>query len=1085
VKAAGSSNGTINTTFSAPDLAFDYLAAGEQIVITYTVKLNDNAGGISTQNVVVTVIGTNDAPVFLCGPDSEALTEGQDLSPAGELHADGDLDFGDIDLSDGHSVSTTVTAVRSSGGAVPLSNAALLAAFDASLGPDSTGHLLGEVDWAFALQNSAASFLSSGETLTLTYHVTITDSAGGSDVQDVTITILGTNHAPVITSGAQTAAVTEFADTTGSAVLNTTATSPAGTIDFTDQDTGDTHTVAVALDSATWSAGGSVPGATQADLAAAVTTTLHDSTGTGTGSVDWDFAIADQDLDFLADGETLTIDYTVTVSDASSSDAQTVSVIVTGTNDAVVMTSGPQSASVAEQAGLTGSTSLDSTPIGTLAFDDVDLSDTHTVSVSINSADWSAIPGFVPSNTLAALQNSLLTTLHDSTGTGAGGVDWTFSIQDRDLDFLSAGDTLTVTYDVTVSDGTTSSTRQVTITATGAVDDQIVVNPLSASIVDTSLTDDGALVAIGNLITDAGDSAGDLTNTLSVTDVNGQPVSGTLDVAGAYGTLTVFSDGTYLYTANSGLDAVLLGQNPTEQFTFIVSDTLGHNVPTTLTINVTGADEAPTITGGVLSGSLTEDAGALVSVNGDFETGDLTGWSSVGASVQFLAIGGAFGNYGAVLGTGFLEQDVATTAGQHYTVSFTLSGDIDATSSQVTVYWDGSEILPSTSVALGQTTYTFDVIGDASDPTTQLFFDFDTDGSGLLLDRVSVAPTPGPATATTDGSVAFADAETTDTHTASFVALDVGYVGTLSLDPVSEGAGTGSVAWHFSVDNADIQFLAQGQSLTQTYTVLITDNSGASVGQDVSVTINGANDAPTAVNDTIITDVGPNGAVIIAPWALTANDTDPDTIDQVFVNSIGTSTGGAAGGIFGAVFFSDDATLGGSFTYDSGDGHATSNFATATVINNATTTTTLTGTGANEILIATQGNEALNGGGGNDILFGLDGSHVLTGGSGNDTFAFQIQPTGTNVITDFNNTTEQDHIAISANSFGGGLTAGMDVSSVFETSADDQFSGFAQFHFDSANQTLYFSADGTQASAITVTTVQAGVTINPHDLLIV
>jgi VCBS repeat-containing protein len=54
VKANGSSNGTINTTFSAPDLAFDYLAAGEHLTITYAVQLDDHAGGVSTQNVVVT-----------------------------------------------------------------------------------------------------------------------------------------------------------------------------------------------------------------------------------------------------------------------------------------------------------------------------------------------------------------------------------------------------------------------------------------------------------------------------------------------------------------------------------------------------------------------------------------------------------------------------------------------------------------------------------------------------------------------------------------------------------------------------------------------------------------------------------------------------------------------------------------------------------------------------------------------------------------------------------------------------------------------------------------------------------------------
>ena len=85
VKTSGSSNGTINTTFSAPDLAFDYLADGEQLDITYAVQLDDHAGGITTQNVVVTVIGTNDAPVFLCGPDTEHLAEGQNVDPSGNL----------------------------------------------------------------------------------------------------------------------------------------------------------------------------------------------------------------------------------------------------------------------------------------------------------------------------------------------------------------------------------------------------------------------------------------------------------------------------------------------------------------------------------------------------------------------------------------------------------------------------------------------------------------------------------------------------------------------------------------------------------------------------------------------------------------------------------------------------------------------------------------------------------------------------------------------------------------------------------------------------------------------------------------
>ena len=106
---------------------------------------------------MVTVIGTNDKPVFLSGPETAHLTEGQNVSPAGNLTAQGDLFFTDIDLSDTHTVSTTVSASLSGGGSIPLSNAALLAAFTTSL-EDSTGHVLGEVDWNFALPNNLTNF---------------------------------------------------------------------------------------------------------------------------------------------------------------------------------------------------------------------------------------------------------------------------------------------------------------------------------------------------------------------------------------------------------------------------------------------------------------------------------------------------------------------------------------------------------------------------------------------------------------------------------------------------------------------------------------------------------------------------------------------------------------------------------------------------------------------------------------------------------------------------------------------------------------------------------------------------------------
>lgn len=1085
VKTSGSSTGTINTTFSAPDLAFDYLAAGQHLDITYTVQLDDHAGGISTQTVTVTVVGTNDKPLFLSCPESAALVEDQNLDSSGNLHASDSLLFTDIDLADAHAVSTTVTATRSGGGSIPLTNAQLLAAFGTAL-QDSTGHLIGEVDWSFALPNSSANFLNGGETLKLVYHVAVDDGHGGSTIQDVTITILGVNQPVVITSGPESSTVAEQDATTGSSAPDTTPTSPAGSLAFTDQDTSDTHTVTVTLDS---SSGPTPPAATQADLAAALTTVLHDSTGTGSGSIDWNFAIPDQDLDYLAFNETLTVNYTIKVADGSTSSMQTVSVVITGANDAPVMTSGPQSASLSEQPGVTGSQSPDTTspvPTGTLSFDDVDLSDVHSVSVVLNSAVWSANSFAAPAQTLVDLQSALSTVLHDSTGTGTGNIDWTFSIPDADLDFLSVGETLTVQYDVNVWDGFTNSTQTVTVTIDGAAD-PLVLTPLTIAASDTAGPDAGTGIATGAIFDII--QPVDQSTPRTITEVNGSAANVGNAVAGAHGTLVLNADGSYGYVADASVDALLAGDNVTDQFTFTVDDGQGHQASTTITFDIAGANDNPQVTAANLSGAVTEDAGPPVILNGDFETGNLANWTVSGGGhihVAQLELGGSFGHYSVeLLPTGVpetLSQNIATTPGQHYFVSFDVFGDAESVNAPFTVSWDGVTILALGNVPAGLNHYAFDLIGDAALSSTLLQFSYETDGTGMILDSVNVSPATGPATESTAGSLSFSDVDPGDTHSASFVPNGSDYVGTFSLDPVSEAGGAGSLAWHFTVDNANIQFLAQGQTLTQDYLVTIADNNGGSTTQDVTVTIIGTNDAPTAVGETVITDVGANATVEIPSWALALNDTDPDAIDQLSLGSITANSGGGAVA-FGNAFFSDDVALGGSFSYTTSDGTTTSsNAATATIINNSAGASALTGTGGDDILIAVNGAETMSGGGGSDVLIATAGGNAMTGGGGNDTFAF-LQPSGQSTIGDFNNTTEQDHIAVSGSGFGGGLTAGMDVT--FETSGDDVFSGFSQFHFDTANQTLYYSADGTQGAAVALISVQNGVLLNQHDILVV
>jgi len=59
-KAAGSSTGSVNPSFTGPSGTFDYLAAGETVTLTYTMQINDGDGGTVDQDFTIEITGTND-----------------------------------------------------------------------------------------------------------------------------------------------------------------------------------------------------------------------------------------------------------------------------------------------------------------------------------------------------------------------------------------------------------------------------------------------------------------------------------------------------------------------------------------------------------------------------------------------------------------------------------------------------------------------------------------------------------------------------------------------------------------------------------------------------------------------------------------------------------------------------------------------------------------------------------------------------------------------------------------------------------------------------------------------------------------
>ena len=69
-------------------------------------------------------------------------------------------------------------------------------AFSISAAAGNTNN--GTINWDYTITEGELDFLAAGETVTVVYTITVDDGNGGTDTQDVTVTITGANDAPVI-----------------------------------------------------------------------------------------------------------------------------------------------------------------------------------------------------------------------------------------------------------------------------------------------------------------------------------------------------------------------------------------------------------------------------------------------------------------------------------------------------------------------------------------------------------------------------------------------------------------------------------------------------------------------------------------------------------------------------------------------------------------------------------------------------------------------------------------------------------------------------------------------------------------------
>ena len=1113
--ATGAGDGTVTWTYTVSNSATQYLAHGQTLTELFTIRISDNSGGYVERVVTVTITGTNDAPVLTVDQAGGVTEDAADPT----LTDSGVLSFTDVDVTDAHTVTASYNGDASwNGGSLTAGEIATLTA----------GFSVDSDSWDYSLANAAVQFLGAGETITLSFDVTVTDDSGAvndSDTQTVTLTITGSNDAPLV-SAAVTATVDEDDAGPASVDLLANATDP----DRTDTDL-DVANVGYTVTAGTW--------------AAAVVYSVDADTGALTFDPD--------QFNALGVSETVELTFTYDVIDNNGGVTPTTAVVtITGSNDAPDIRVGAgdsASASLSEtNAGLSTS--------GTLTVTDVDTADQISTSVALTTVTGNQ-GSFSNAQLLAMLSVLPASGLAADTG-DANNLTWNFNSGSEAFDYLTPAESLQLTYTLTVDDGQGSTdTQVVTVTIQGTNDAPVLTGDLAAPIneggsyqltlADLDFTDPDD-VAAGVTFTVSG-----LTNgTLFVNGIAGTSFTGTQLAAGL---VTFTHDGSETTTAGFNVsveDGNEDSSAPVAQpFTFTVaavndapvnnlpaSFSTNEDTPLTLTgLSVTDADAGAgniSVTLSVAAGTLAASSGGGVTVSGSGSASIvLTG--TVAAINAFLANGATQPVFTPVADTSGVVTLTMTTNDNGNTGAGGALSDTDTRTITVNAVNDNPVtaadiIWVSNSTAV---TLPWDVL---------LGNDRDPDGLALILTSVTAPPgTLGSAvTINPNGTFSFtsgaaggtvgAPTAVTLTYTTSDGAGGTA-TGTITLNVVTVAAGNTQDTVNLSGVGAYQASYIDGRANSDT----LTDGSGPSVliggagnndtliggaGRDIlrGGTGNGDSmdggagsedmldfsDGAVAVTFTLDQSAGSH-SIANGTGNLGNNDTYQN-IEGVIGTSMGdTLTGdniandilrGGGGndtldgrGGSGDLLDLSDATAGFTINFSQGVGQTitaagigTDTYSNFEGVIGSGFADTINGSTGNDILRGNGGNDVINGGDGNDRITGGLGADTLTGGNGADDFVFDGL-NGVDTITDFNGSADRillEDFIFSA--IGATVDAGEFVSNSGGIAGDAN--DFLLYDSDTGN--LYYDADGNGAGArILIATLTGAPTIDPTDFLII
>ena len=635
-------------TFDLNSKGAQYLDDGDTITLTYTVTLTDDNGATGTQDVVITVTGSNDAPVISVD-DNTGKIEQATISEDGNSDVLANTDptiitgtLSAIDVDDDASSltwsttgeATSVRVASESGETYSDKDLTALGSFELVANADGT------YSWSFDLNSGEAQYLNEGDTVTLTYAVTVTDDNSASDTEYVTITITGSNDAPVVSSvsvdSSSEASITGDANS-GYTITTSEDTSVQGSVAATDLDSGDVQTYS--FDNL--SNGYTVTEQTVNDVVIYILTTPSGSTVTlnsSTGEYNYEPA-----KDYSGNDES----FTILVTDLyGATDSVVVSLEVTPTNDAPDAIDDTYSASqetVLFTESFEGMTTLSPGRWTILSNSEVkDQSawestngleiQSNGVLADTNASDGSYYAELDPNN------NTSIKTTIDTTGQDSVRVEFDYNPRQdgnssSNMSFavgsilvsLSADGTVSTSDDsvlVTIegpdangwyhvsgtfpvsSDGNTDLvlSGEGSSDSYGALVDNIVVTGIVNA--DLTTSEDTALtISAADLLGNDTDPDGD---TLTITSVNA--------TSGTHGTVELI-DGKVVYTPENNYNGVA-------SFTYTVSDGHGGTDTATVTVNVTPENDPPVAEddGNTVSNDQTTAVGNVLTNDTDVDT---------------------------------------------------------------------------------------------------------------------------------------------------------------------------------------------------------------------------------------------------------------------------------------------------------------------------------------------------------------------------------------------------------------------------------------------------------------------------------